>query len=308
MRVSGYVIAVIGLAWLAFGQVVGQTPDAAAVLGRARQALGGEERLAAVKTFVATGRIRQVRGDNLVPIEFEISCELPDKYIRRDEVPAQDTGPTTTGFSGTALIQRPPPADPMMPAPAGGPPPPTPAQLEATRHARLVSLQQDFARLMLGMFAGSSSSVPLTFTYVGTAEAPQGQADVLAVKGPANFAGRFFVYKTTHLPIMVSWQAAPGGPPPGPSPPSGPQGGPVRRVAPPGAPTPAMPSRTSSPGDAPSKDLAETRLYFADYRDVDGVKWPFRIRRAVGADTIEETNVDRFRINVKIDPKKFDVK
>jgi len=29
------------------------------------------------KTFVATGRTRQVRGDNLVPIEFEISVELP---------------------------------------------------------------------------------------------------------------------------------------------------------------------------------------------------------------------------------------
>lgn len=300
------VVAVSCLALLAFGRVVGQTPDAAAVLDGARQALGGEERLAAVKTFVATGRTRQVRGDNLVPIEFEISCELPDKYIRRDEVPAQDTGPTTTGFNSNALIQRPLPAEPMVPARPGGPPPPTSAQLEAARHGRVVSLQQDFARLMLGMFARSFSTFPLTFTYVGTAEAPQGQADVLAVKGPANFAGRFFVYKTTHLPIMVSWLASPGGPPPGgPSQPSGPPGGPVRGVAPPGARTPAMPPKTAP---SPPKDPVETRLYFADYRDVDGMKWPFRIRRAVGADTIEETSFDRFRINVKIDPKKFDVK
>lgn len=49
-----------------------QPKDAATVLAAARQALGGEKKLAAVKSFTATGRTRQVRGDNLVPIEFEI--------------------------------------------------------------------------------------------------------------------------------------------------------------------------------------------------------------------------------------------
>src|SRR4030081_2318680 len=77
-----------------------QAPDAGQVLAGARDALGGEKLLAAVKTFVATGRTRQIRGNNLVPIEFEISCELPDKFVRRDEIPAQDTDPTTRGFSG----------------------------------------------------------------------------------------------------------------------------------------------------------------------------------------------------------------
>ena len=52
-----------------------------------REALGGEAKLAGVKTFVATGRTRQVR-DNLLPIEFEIVCELPDKFVRKDEIGA----------------------------------------------------------------------------------------------------------------------------------------------------------------------------------------------------------------------------
>ena len=52
----------------------------------------------------------------------------------------------------------------------------------------------------------------------------------------------------------------------------------------------------------------ENRLYFADYRDVDGLKLPFRLRRAVGADTTEETTFDRFRINPKIDPRRFEVR
>src|SRR3954467_2539314 len=86
-----------------------QTPDPALVLGAARDALGGEKKLSAVRSFTATGRTRQVRGNNLVPIEFEINCELPDKFVRKDEIPAQDTDPTTVGFKGDELFQFPPP-------------------------------------------------------------------------------------------------------------------------------------------------------------------------------------------------------
>lgn len=104
-----------------------QAPESkeAAVLAAAREALGGDARLSAVKTFVATGQTRQVRGDNLVPVEFEISCALPDKFARKDEIPAQESGPTTTGFNGEELIQIPPPAaPPNAPPNAGGGPPP----------------------------------------------------------------------------------------------------------------------------------------------------------------------------------------
>jgi hypothetical protein len=72
-----------------------QTVDPATVLSEARTALGGDARIGGVKTFVAIGRTRQVRGDNLVPIEFEIQIELPDKYSRYDEFPAQVAGPAS---------------------------------------------------------------------------------------------------------------------------------------------------------------------------------------------------------------------
>src|SRR5262249_34543430 len=236
-------------------------PDPSTILAATREALGGEKRLTAVKTFIATGRTQQVRGQNLVPIEFEIAVELPDKYVRRDEIPAQESGPTSIGCVAHSLIQAPPQS-----APAGRPggPPPTPEQLETARRGRVVGVKQDFARLALGLFAGSFAGYPLTFTYVGQAEAPQGKADVLEAKGAPNLTMRFFIAQDTHLPIMVSWQgAAPAGPAP------------------------------------------ENRIYFADYRDVDGMKWPFRLRRALGADTVEETIFDRFRVNTRIDPKKF---
>lgn len=274
MRTFVHSPAIIGLSASVLAGALAPAPDpAAAVVAAAREALGGEKKLAAVRTLVATGRTRQVRGDNLVPIEFEIAVELPDKYLRKDEIPAQESGPTSTGFNGDALLQFPVPAPP--PARAGGPPPPTAEQLAAAARMRLAAVKQDFVRLMLGLFAGSSSVYPVTFSYVGKAEAPQGKADVLDVKGPAGpgaLAARFFVNDVTHLPIMVSWTA---------------------------------PARQGGPGQ-PS--APESRLYFAEFREVGGLQLPFRLRRALGAATIEETTFDGFKINAKIDPKKFEVR
>jgi hypothetical protein len=340
---------------------------ASQVLADTRKAMGGDK-LAAVTTVVATGRTRRVRGDNLVPIEFEIAIELPDKYVRKDEVPAEESEPTSTGFVGEDIIQYPaPPAGRGGPgAPAGAPPPggragapaPAPAAAPAAapgaapaagtpaapagpgapaapagpggragmtpeqmaamqRSARLNTTKQDFARLGLGLFANTLTTFPMTFAYAARAEAPQGTADVLDVKGPGNFTARLFIHGETHLPVMISWQApptnvivtTPGQPPP-------------RTVAP-GAvivSAPAAPPASASQEDKDkyTKEVAalrqktqatpiEYRLYYADYRDVDGVKLPFRLRRAIGTDTTEETTFDRFRLNTKIDPRKFTV-
>lgn len=270
-----------------------QSPDATSVLIRAREALGGEKKLSSIKTIVAQGQTRQIRGESLVPIVFEINIELPGKYSRRDETPAVESGYTTSGFSGDDLIQLPVSAIPVMPPMAqrpGGPPPPTPvqiaAQLAAQRKARVSTLKQDYARLILGLFAASTDAFPLTFQRTGIAESPQGKADVIAVSGPNNFKANLLVNVDTHLPVMVSWAPAT----------------PSR----PGAARPGGAGAAIPPSAAPAAP-AEIRLYFADYRDEGGVMWPHRIRRAVGADTTEETTFDRFKLNAKIDPKKFEV-
>src|SRR5258708_20031603 len=115
---AGCLAAFVGIS----GVAIAQKKDPAAVLTAARQALGGEKKLSAVKSFTATGRTRQVRGDNLVPIEFELFVELPDKYLRKDQIPAQESGPTASGFNGEEWLQDPPPP----PAPPPSPAPPAP--------------------------------------------------------------------------------------------------------------------------------------------------------------------------------------
>ena len=373
------------------------------ILAASREALGGEK-LAALKTLSASGRTKRVRGNNLVPIEFEILIELPNKYVRVDESPAEDADPTSSGFNGEELIQIPPP--PAMPAGRGGPTamvpgtmpapvatpmapgtlPPRPADAPGTpaaasapppvaapptamppgsvpppppgiapqpvgsgatpppvavpagampqgammpgatpmggrgpamdpRRARLTTVRQDFARLALGLFA-NSTAYPLTYAFAAVAEAPQGRADVLDVKGEGGLAMRYFINAETRLPIMVSWTTpptnvivtVPGQPPPATVAPG------AVVVAGPAAPPAGAPKEEM---DKYSKEVlairakaqatpVENRLYFADYRDVEGLKLPFRLRRAIGAETTEETTFDRYRVNIKIDQKKFE--
>ena len=272
---------------------------------------------------------------------------------------------------------------------AGGPAgPPTPAQLEAARKARVVAAKQDFVRLTLGMFAGSFSSYPLTFTYVGEAEAPQGRP-MSSRQGRPTSRVRLFVNSQTHLPIMVSWQApgrpagpARGGPPPAPpgaaAPGATPPGAAAPGATPPGA-TPRGPLAARRRGRGSRRrrerrgaaartggtaaDCAFRRVASTDEaaarggraaieRDAPAAtgpcgtgrgnarsarsgsgsrarrssnagripdllrRLPRRRRAAVavpapardGPDTTEETTFDRFRINTKIDPKKFEVR
>jgi hypothetical protein len=294
------------------GQAAARDERAAKVLADARAALGGETKLAAVRSFTTTGRTQRVQGDNLVPIEFEILVELPDKYLRKDEIPAQESDPTTTGFNGGALLQIPPPAPP---APRPGMPAPAPGMFENMLKQRALAARQDFARLMLGMFATSFDAYPLTFKYVGQAEAPQGKAHVLEATGEADFKIRFFVHMETSLPVMVSWTAPARPSAPGRSSAAGASApAPAGRGAPPAPPTTqhqAPSTQHAAPSTAPPAQASappEHRLYFADYRDVDGIKLPFRLRRGIGVNTTEETTFDRFRLNQKIDPRRFEVR
>src|SRR5687767_10493983 len=141
---------------------------ATTILAESRKAMGGDK-LAAVKTVLATGRTNRVRGNNLVPIEFEIAMELPDKYVRKDEVPAEESEPTSTGFSGADIIQLPLPPPPGARPGGPAPPAPNPQQVETQRRARLTTIKQDYVRLALGMFASSTPAYPLTFGWAAQA-------------------------------------------------------------------------------------------------------------------------------------------
>jgi len=52
-------------------------------------------------------------------------------------------------------------------------------------------------------------------------------------------------------------------------------------------------------------DLVDYSIFFEDWRDADGVKFPFKLRRGTAGTTTEEWTVDEIKVNPRIDPKRF---
>ena len=294
---------------------VGAQQDADAVLARTRAALGGEARIGAVRTLSVTGRsVRQSGDGRTTEHAFEMAFEAPNRFMRRSVVMAM--GPTSiyrnTGFDGETVIDW---ID-SPPSLAGGgnvvirmqwqgadaeSAELTPDQIAENQARALEMHRQDFARLSLGLFAAAPASYPLAFRYAGTAEAPDGRADMIAVTGQDGFALTFFVDATTSLPLMVSWQApepieivSEGGPGDGTRV--------VRRLE--GGSRPDVPAPGTTP--APPRPLVEHRLVFADYDTFDGgVMLPTRLQRIIAGRTVEETTFERVRLNQRLAARTF---
>jgi len=199
-------------------------------------------------------------------------------------VQSADTGGFAGGGGGMIVRIGPGPA-----GPAGAAGTPTPEQLEQRAHAMVRGSQADASRLMLGWFAMTHPAVKATYTYLGDAESPDGKANVIEVKNADGFAARLFVDEDTHLPLMVTYKAA------------------LPRVV-------TNATGRMSPDDAAKQiknlqdqppEMGDYTIYFEDWRDADGVKFPFKLRRAVAGSTNEEWTVSRVKLNPKIDPKKF---
>jgi hypothetical protein len=203
--------------------------------------------------------------------------------------------------------------------------------------------QTDLARLYLGLTGSTQPGFNCTYTYSGQAESPDGKADIIDVSGPDDFKARLFVDAETHLPLMLTYMepearvmmrtvtrdgrsGGPGTPPTGNTAQGG--GGATPAAAPGAAPasatthvarpgTPAMATltpeeraeldRQMKDAEAAPPKLVEYRLFFSDYRKVDGVMLPFRVARGLGAKTVEEWDVTSYKVNPAFKADRFKV-
>ena len=326
--------------------VAGQGKDVNQVLADARAALGGDK-VATVKTITGVGRtLRTGPAGNTTESEFELALELPDKYLMRSVMVSMGNMSVyrNTGFNGGQVIEeidRPPNLQGgniviRIAGPGGAsldPAKMTPEQKAEFDQMRLLSNKKEFARLTLGMFASSLAAFPLEFAYAGQAEAPEGKADVINVKGQGDFGVALFLDAQTHMPLMVSWtdkepliiQTVSG--------PGAGSGGTkvVQQVGGGGGGTSTFTTGTSGTPQAKTSNMSkeeldkmqkdlderrkeadakrrmvEYRVYYSEYKSVGGVKLPFRIVRSIDGKTTEEMVFDTIKLNPKIDAKKFE--
>jgi hypothetical protein len=261
--------------------------------------------------------------------------EMPDKFLRSEVSTGMMNMTINTGFNGDkalvpaggnvsmaaggAMVFRIGPGGPA----AGGPDAvkPTPEQLEEMNKGALRSSRAELSRMMLGWFGTAHPSLQAQYTYAGEAESPDGKAHVIDVKNADGFAARLFIDQNNYLPLMVTYQGrqprvmTSGGP-----------GGPVVTAmgGAAAATTHAAPGQARQMTDEERKQMqadmenriaaevakqpmVEFSLFFEDWREVDGVQFPHKMRRAIAGETNEEWTISKVKLNPKIDAKKFAV-
>ena len=248
-----------------------QPPDAARVLADMRQALGGDA-LKAVETFSVKGSEDRLIGRSTINAKVEWAGILPDRFIEERSVP-QGSVIISTGFNADAPVRwmirgisRGRGRFPFAAEPAVLP--------EASRHNVLILAKRHFSRMTVAMF-GITPIYPLDATYISRETLDKRPAHLLELRGQDDYVARLFVDVSSHLPRMISWMAA-------------------------------VPNFARLPGMAPDTSMVEHRLYFSDYEKSDGLNWPHRLKEVVSKVTVAETRLGKFKINPKLDPKRFD--
>jgi len=274
------------------------------LLADARKALGGEDKLAAIKRLQVSGTfLRSTGPDQIIDGDLDVFIELPDKY-RRDEVTGfaganvertealngtevwddssggltggrgfgggggfprggRGGGDRGGGFRGGGFDRG------RNPQQNGGATQADAPQVdERVREQLRRTRQAELARVTLVWLMTTDGPV----TWIGTAQAPEGTADVLEVRPTNGVPTRLFLDPATHLPLMITWSGLPS------------RGGDIRRR---GAAAPA----------APAQGQATLVLHMGEYKTVNGIKLPHLITRGTEDTTQEEIKVKSFKLN-----------
>jgi hypothetical protein len=321
MKPAHWIVTACVLVLLSARVEVMRTPVAAAdqatdTLQRARTALGGEDALAKVKAIAAKGTFRREMGPRQMEGVLTVTIERPDRMHRSEDMEmmggasmeritalARDTSWEDTqnrgGMGGGMMMQM------VMRGPNGEQA--TPEQMAEMRTRRM---KVELNRWLLAFFA--SSDQPMT--YAGTAEAPEGKAEVLEIKDERGQAVRLFVDQQSGMPLMLTYQelrprmmvagGGPGGPGgPGAGGQHGPGAGPGQGGQ--RADPEEMRRRLEAEGPPPPTTV---HLFLADYKEVKGVKLPHRITESVDGKPVMEWAIEKFEVNPKIKADLFDKK
>jgi len=310
--------------------VLGQAGDVNKVLADMRAALGGADKVAAVKTLTAVGKTARTNSQGATTEgDLELAMELPDKYVARTVLANMGTMSVyrNAGFNGNGVInevENPPNlaggGGMIMIRTPGGPAPgqtATPEQKAEMDQRLLMTAKKDFARMTVGMFGSSYDAFPVEFSYAGQADSPDGKAHVIAVKGADNFDAKLFVDAKSNLPLMLSWSDREpmvmtqninrGGGPGGQTVTMGGGATTFGRGGQPPTEEEIKKMQADMAAREAARKVVEFRIYYSNFKAVNGVLLPHTLQRSIDGKPTEETTFEQFKINPKIDKQKFAV-
>ena len=290
-------------------RAAGQTEDfakGASLMTEARKAIGGEDKLADVKRLQIKGTMRRGQGNLTLEGDSEIFLEPPDKFRRNELLSVGLGGPAIDRveiLNGTDVIDENNNAGRGGLARGGdfgggraggdsgggfrlsggfggsadgqsGRPQIDPDRVKDTQRR---TRQAEVARLLVAMLLNANGPV----AWIGTAQSPEGTAEVLEIKTTEGTPIRLFLDSATHMPLMLTWSGAA-----------------ARVLARGGQGAPAASPVQGSAGPAPQgRPAATLEMHLSDYKIVGGLKLPHLITRGTNGETSEEWTVKSYKIN-----------
>ena len=296
--------------------VAGQTQDpaakAASILAESRKALGGDDKLGAIKTIEIKGTARRGAGDVNVEGDMTILMERPGKYLRKEQILLGNGGiDVVEGLNGAESWDEQKFSGGMnfddggdggrrgggaRQGGAAGQPAAPPD--EAAKQAALAARQTEVARVVLALLLTTDQPV----RHVGTAVTPQQTAEVIEMTGPDKSPIRMLIDSKTYMPLLLTWTGLAqdpiaalaaragfrgrgrGG--------RGGFGGFGGRQ---GQQQPQQAAKVVS-ADELAKPTS-LRMYLQDYKTVNGIKLPHLVVRSAGDQITEEWEIKSYKIN-----------
>ena len=298
-----------------------------AIIAGARKALGGEDKVAGLKTLTAEGPFRRSMGGRDMEGTVVVTLARPDKMHRLEEMVMGGMvgGPTIErtmvlsgakawedtqnrgGMGGGMRI--------MMAGPGQGPGGGTMTE-EQLNEARVRRMRVQMNRLTAALLADAGTQ----WVDAGVAESPDGKADILETKEETGRTLRLFIDQDTKLPLMVQYQdpkpmvminggpgRGPGGPGPlgAPGTGSGPGGGTGMRGAGPGGPPPPQmtPEETQKRIEEMRRNpppLGTFAMHLSEFKKVDGIMLPHKIETSIDGEPNEEWTIEKYKVNGSI--------
>ena len=309
------------------GQVQDPAAKAASILAEARKAIGGDDKLAAIKTLEIKGTARRGATDVNLEGDMTIVMELPGKYLRKESIILGNAGiDIVEGLNGTESWEEQKFSGNMnfgddgggnrggsrggLPgqnqnAAAGAAADPKAA--EAAKQAQLVAKQTELARVILALLLTTDRPVK----YTGQAASPQATAEVIEMTAPDGNPIRILIDSKTYLPLMLTWTGVAQDPIAALAARSGFRGrgrggrggfggfgGGNQRQ------TPQQAAAEAARADLLSQPTS-LQMFLSDYKAINGVKLPHLIVRGARDQVTEEWVIKSYKFNPNLKADTF---
>jgi hypothetical protein len=300
------------------------TVKGAALLAEARKALGGEDKLAAIKRLEVKAEITQLQANQTLDGDITLQIETPDKYRREEEIFLPGGSVSISRIQALNGAEVWDVTEGGLPGGFGrggrggdfrgggggrlggilggalGGADPNQAQLDPARQAALREQQRRTRATELSRFlVAFLLAPPETPAWVGTAVTPKDEkADVLEFKTADDTITRLFLDINTHVPLMMTYSI------PAPRGAQGRQGRGARgegrggdgRGGEAGA-APAAPPQAAQP--------TTMEMYLGDYKADGGVRTPRHVTREINGEIQEEIRIKSVKLNPSFKPNTF---